>query len=182
MAEEPASDDVAALRATAHPIRLRMLSLLTGTSMSASEVARELDITQANASYHLRVLAKAGELVEAGEEKVRGGVAKKYRHPWREVSERPSRHMPREAYLKALGAELVRRDRERRPDAPSLSGDAEMWVPPEVWTEVMDLVRRAATLVHDEAQPPRTQGTVHVNLTLAAFQMNDPETWTEGEQ
>ena len=31
-----------ALRAVAHPVRLRILSLLTGTELSAAEVAREL--------------------------------------------------------------------------------------------------------------------------------------------
>ena len=79
------SDDaeaVSSLRATAHPLRLRMLSLLTGAELSAAEVARELDITHANASYHLRVLLEAGVVVVAGEEKIRGGVAKRYRHPW----------------------------------------------------------------------------------------------------
>ena len=73
-----------ALRAVAHPVRLRMLSLLTGTELSAAEVARELGITHANASYHLRTLLDAGELVIASEEKIRGGVAKRYRHPWQD--------------------------------------------------------------------------------------------------
>ena len=50
-------EEVASLRAVAHPVRLRILSLLTGTELSAAEVARELDLTHANASYHLRVLA-----------------------------------------------------------------------------------------------------------------------------
>ncbi len=76
------ADAVSSLRATAHPLRLRILSLLTGAELSAAEVARELDVTHANASYHLRVLADAGEVVVAGEEKIRGGVAKRYRHPW----------------------------------------------------------------------------------------------------
>ena len=67
--------ETAALRAMAHPLRLRMLSLLTGAELSAAEVARELGITHANASYHLRVLLDAGELEVAGEEKIRGGVA-----------------------------------------------------------------------------------------------------------
>ena len=71
-----------ALRAVAHPVRLQILSLLTGTELSAAEVARELGITHANASYHLRTLLDAGELVIASEEKIRGGVAKRYRHPW----------------------------------------------------------------------------------------------------
>ena len=61
------------LRATAHPLRLQMLSLLTGAELSAAEVARELDVSQANASYHLRLLLDAGLLVIASEENVRGG-------------------------------------------------------------------------------------------------------------
>ena len=64
----------------AHPLRLRILSLLTGVELSAAEVARELGITQANASYHLRLLADVGQLQVSGTEKVRGGVAKKYRY------------------------------------------------------------------------------------------------------
>ena len=75
--------EVGGLRALAHPVRLRILSLLTGTALSAAEIARELGISHANASYHVRQLAAAGELVEAGEERIRGGVAKRYRHPWR---------------------------------------------------------------------------------------------------
>jgi len=62
-----AEDAVSAMRAVAHPLRLRILSLLTGAEMSAAELARELDISHANASYHLRVLASVGEVVEAGE-------------------------------------------------------------------------------------------------------------------
>ena len=50
------------LRAFSHPLRLRLLSLLTGTAMSAAEVSRELGTTQANASYHLRRLEAAGLL------------------------------------------------------------------------------------------------------------------------
>ena len=79
-------DRIGALRATAHPLRLQMLSLLTGAELSAAEVARELGVSQANASYHLRLLLDAGQLVMAGEEVVRGGRAKKYRHPWDEPS------------------------------------------------------------------------------------------------
>ncbi|HYG92184.1 MAG TPA: helix-turn-helix domain-containing protein, partial [Nocardioides sp.] len=80
-----ADDQIASLRAAAHPLRLRMLSLLTGSAMSAAEVARELDITHANASYHLRVLRDAGEVVVDGEERIRGGMAKRYRHPWQDA-------------------------------------------------------------------------------------------------
>ena len=65
---------VSALRSVAHPVRIRILSLLTAEAMSAAEVARELGLTHANASYHLRVLHEAGEVVIESEEKIRGGA------------------------------------------------------------------------------------------------------------
>ena len=164
--------EVSALRALAHPVRLRILSLLTGTELSAAEIARELGITHANASYHLRQLAAAGEVVVAGEERIRGGVAKRYRHPWDEAR-RPKgpKGMDERRYVRAMGTELVRRF-ERRSGRILLS-DAEMWVTPEVWNEVWGLVEQAARLIHAQAQPPRTDGTLHVNLTAAAFEMRE---------
>lgn len=169
-----ASSSTEHLRATAHPLRLRMLSLLTGAAMSASEIARELGVTQANASYHLRVLAKAGLLVEAGEEQIRGGMAKRYRHPWEENARMSGAdRMAREQYLRTMGAELLRRDRLRQPGTPGMTADAELWVTPEVRDQVLELVTRAATLMHAEARPPRTAGTAPVNLTVAAFQMRE---------
>jgi DNA-binding transcriptional ArsR family regulator len=172
------ADAVASLRAVAHPLRLRILSLLTGAELSAAEVARELDVTHANASYHLRVLAEAGEVVVAGEEKIRGGVAKRYRHPWQaERVQRPGRvpEGDREVYLRAMGEELVRRGRSRKPGTPSRLTDAELWVTPDVWQQVTALVEQASHLVHAEAKPPRSPGTVHVNMTAATFEMTDPE-------
>ena len=167
--------EVGGLRALAHPVRLRILSLLTGTALSAAEIARELGITHANASYHLRQLAAAGELVVAGEERIRGGVAKRYRHPWQ--TERPPERadeQDRALYLKALTSELLRRFPLRVPGA-ALVTDAELWVDREVWEEVRDLVGRATTLLHDQARPPRSEGAVHVNLTAAVFEMREED-------
>ncbi len=177
------AEDVSSLRAVAHPVRLRMLSLLTGTAMSAAEVARELDLTHANASYHLRVLAEAGEVVEAGEERIRGGVAKRYRHPWDRVRPSPSSSADadagpgaggedaRETYVRVLAGELVRRFGLRSRRARAHLTDAEVWVSPEVWEQAVALVDEAARLVHAEARPPRSAGTVHVNLSAALFSM-----------
>lgn len=167
------------LRALAHPVRLRILSLLTGTELSAAEIARELDLTHANTSYHLRVLASAGEVEVAGEEKIRGGVAKRYRHPWnrpRGVPELPTTPTDedRRLYVRAVADELVRRFDQREHETRSLLTDAEMWVPPEVWEQVIGHLEEASDLVHAEARPPRTEGTVHVNLTGLAFGMQDP--------
>ena len=167
-------DRTAALRATAHPLRLQMLSLLTGASMSAAEIARELGTTQANASYHLRVLAEAGEVVPDGEENVRGGVAKKYRHPWAELAtatDRPRIDMAR--HVRTMGQELARRWASKKPRTRAVMTDAEMWVAPETWEQVFGLLEEASRLVHAEAQRPRTEGTVHVNVQVAAFRMED---------
>jgi DNA-binding transcriptional ArsR family regulator len=154
-----------------------MLSLLPGAELAAAEVARELGITHANASYHLRCLADAGQVVVAGQEKIRGGVAKKYRHPWEHARLlRPGGKASvedREAYLRAMAEELVRRGRHRAPGTSSKLTDAELWVTPEVWERVTDLVEEASRLIHAEARPPRSEGTVHVNMTAATFQMTE---------
>ncbi len=108
--DETDHDAVARLRATAHPVRLRILSLLTAEAMSAAEVARTLEITHANASYHLRLLHDAGELVVESEEKIRGGVAKRYRYDaTREVADRSSPVDDRIAYARATALEVERR-------------------------------------------------------------------------
>ena len=159
------------MRATAHPLRLRMLSLLTNQALSAAEVARELDITHANASYHLRTLADAGLLTVASEEKIRGGVAKRYQHPWNQAKMIADDATPEDygTYVATMAQELTRRYGSRRRTGTLV--DAELWVSPEVWTEVFDLVVQASKLIHAEAKPPRTEGTLQVGLTAAAFLM-----------
>ncbi|HWC24318.1 MAG TPA: helix-turn-helix domain-containing protein [Flexivirga sp.] len=182
-------DAISELRATAHPVRLRMLSLLTGAALSAAELARELDITQANASYHLRTLAKAGQVEVATTESVRGGQAKKYRY--RHPEERAPGQRPRRSvrvadaefrqYLEALHHELVRRA-EHRVDGPAISSDAEVWLTPDVWRRARDLVKEASMLVHDEALRPHAPGSVHVNFQTELFPMRDERDVQDGEQ
>ncbi|WP_134739463.1 helix-turn-helix domain-containing protein [Nocardioides sp. 503] len=162
------SDDVRALRSTAHPLRLRILSLLTAAELSAAEVARELGVTHANASYHLRVLLDAGEVVVAGEERIRGGVAKRYRHPWRQEDHGDRR---RGVDIRTMAHEMVRRMDLREPGPKASFTDAELWVEPEVWERAVRLVVEASELVHAEARPSRTEGTAPVSLTVAAFGM-----------
>jgi DNA-binding transcriptional ArsR family regulator len=163
-------EGISGLRATAHPLRLRMLSLLTAAPMSAAEVARELDITHANASYHLRVLHDADLVVVDGEERIRGGVAKRYRYALEREEPRPTPEQLT-ADVRAMAQELLRRFEKRRPGQGSFT-DAELWVAPETWHEVTDLVQRASHLLHERAERPRTEGTIPVNLTVAAFRMD----------
>lgn len=155
-----------------------MLSLLTGAELSAAQVARELDISQANASYHLRLLADAGLLAVVGQETVRGGKAKLYRHVWDAPSTpqpdgAPETRESREAYVAALTAAVNARYLDRMAGTPTLTTDADLWVEPAVWDEVLELVGRASRLMHAQARPPRSEGTVRANLSLIAFRLRD---------
>jgi DNA-binding transcriptional ArsR family regulator len=170
----------AAMRAMAHPIRLQIMSLLTGASLTAAEVARELGLTHANASYHLRNLLAGGMIVVAGQEKIRGGVAKRYRYdvghddrsrkaaaPWTDEQNR--------AYYVAMANELIRRTAEAHWTGPKTLTDAELWVDPEVWRDIAKRIGQAAIELHNAARPPRTPGTVRTSTTVAMFTMQQPE-------
>lgn len=165
-------DGISALRAMAHPVRLRMMSLLTGTELSAAEVARELGLSHANASYHLRQLLEAGEIVVAGEERIRGGVAKRYRYPVHEKRRGSASAEDQVGYARAVGTEVERRLRARA-EVPGQthSSDLEGWVEPEVWERALALHREASRLLHEHNRAPRTEGTVHVSATTWAFRM-----------
>ena len=164
--------DVSSLRAVAHPVRLRMLSLLTGTAMSAADLARTLDISHANASYHLRQLADAGEVVEAGEQKIRGGTARLYRYPHEAQATRHAEsNEDRLHYTRAVAAELERRIVDRVPGPGNLLSDLEGWVEPAAWERAATLLREASALLHDANRRPHSPGTVHVSITAWAFEM-----------
>jgi DNA-binding transcriptional ArsR family regulator len=169
----------AALRAMAHPIRLRMMSLLTAAPMTAAEVARELGLTHANASYHLRNLLAGGLILVDGEEKIRGGVAKRYRY---DVSHDKEQHAGRgpqsdeqlRMEFSAFAHELIRLTRDAKfPPGPKLLADAELWVEPERWAEIRKRVGDALIELHELARPPRTPGTIRTSTTAAMFEMGE---------
>ncbi len=62
------------MRALAHPTRLHMLELLRHEPLSASELARRLDIRFGSARFHLQTLIRGGLASPSGERKVRGGL------------------------------------------------------------------------------------------------------------
>jgi DNA-binding transcriptional ArsR family regulator len=166
------SDRLHSLRVLAHPLRLRALSLLTGSAMSAAEVARQLGESQANVSYHLRRLHEAGLLEITEEIKVRGGRAKRYRHD-AASGERLSAG-DREDHIvvaEALAEELRRRSEQRLPGGPGAMTDAELWVRPEEWRELIRLGRELGEQLHAMARPPHSTGAIRVSATLLLFEM-----------
>ncbi|GAA3628362.1 hypothetical protein GCM10022223_52140 [Kineosporia mesophila] len=171
------------LRATAHPVRLRLLSLLTGTAMSAAEAGRELQLSQAGASYHLRVLERAGLVRVVEVVRLRGGEAKRYRHessarpfdPERAESADPVKETAEEhaQYVGAIAEELHRRS-ALRDQGPQVHIDAELWVDAQTWRRVIALVGEASALLHAQAQAPRTPRTSPVSMTAALFPVRRP--------
>jgi DNA-binding transcriptional ArsR family regulator len=179
LGDEHERSRTAELRALAHPIRLRILSLLTGTPMTAAEVARELHLTHANASYHLRQLLAVGAIEVAGEERIRGGRAKRYRYDVdRDLARRATTPAPDggtgrdpRPLISAIAVELRRRATHALPGPGTFSTDAELWVEPEALDGIRDLLAKASTDLHHAARPPRSPGTVRVNATIALFRM-----------
>jgi DNA-binding transcriptional ArsR family regulator len=167
-------EQVVSLRALAHPVRLQILSLLTGAPMSAAEVARELGLTHANASYHLRQLLAAHQLVEAGEETIRGGRAKRYRYDVDAPGATAEDPASRAWFARAMADELVRRATWMEPGAKGSSTDAELWVDPEAWLDAVNAVNAVSQALHRGAKAPRSEGAVHVSITLAMFAMAQP--------
>jgi len=157
---------LAAMRAWAHPVRLRILILLTGGAMSAVEVARALDLTHANASYHLRHLQSAGLFTIAVTEKVRGGVATRYRYS-PQLEPRGAVGPTPQATLQVLADEIVRRGRHARPCRQVVT-DADPWVSEEAWTAARTAVYEAVDALH-RAVPAQSPGAVRTSTTVAMF-------------
>jgi predicted ArsR family transcriptional regulator len=158
----------------AHPLRLRMLSLLTAAPMSATELARELDIAHAAASYHVHQLADAG-LVHVVEEERPAGAGRppvRYRHD-PAVGTRLDRSEGRELAFAALVEDLGRR--VAGPHTRRQFADAEVWLDPADWETVCALADRIVDIVHQRARPPRAPGSVHGSATLAVFELDQPD-------
>jgi len=103
-------DDVAAIRALAHPTRLDILDLLReNTTLTATECANLLGLTPKTCSYHLQILAKHGFVTEA--------PAPGKRRPWKRTHETTTLRPPgaNERGLRAARDEVlqIRIERDR---------------------------------------------------------------------
>lgn len=126
-------DDARAVRALAHPLRLRLLELLdhagTLTATQASEILGE---SPANCAFHLRTLGKYGFAEEAG-----GGRGRE--RPWRRAQE------------------IIRvESREDDPEYPAAASDLGQILLP-------DLLQRALATIarHDQWPADWQHGVLH---------------------
>ena len=171
-----AGKGLSGLRVLAHPLRLRMLSLLTGSSFSAMELSRELGISQPLASYHLRQLHAAG-VIELDEVRARrGGRERRFRYrPGVQASTSDATTNQEDHALlgQAICVELQRRVRHAAKGATRLGVDAELWVDPTEWQTALDAFKAASNNLHERARPPRSAGTVRVSVSAFLFAMDD---------
>jgi DNA-binding transcriptional ArsR family regulator len=159
------------LRALSHPLRLQILSLLTGTAMSSAELARELGMSHAAVSFHVRQLVAAGYLELAETRSVRGGQERRYRARTAGRTEWEQED-PRLA-IQAVSQEVLRRAADSTSGAWRLFADAELWVDPEIWDDVVGRIAAAIGDLHAAARTPRTPESVHVSATAMLFAIND---------
>ncbi|MGW1767228.1 ArsR/SmtB family transcription factor [Streptomyces sp. NPDC002073] len=159
------------LRALAHPLRLRMLSLMWPGPMSTAELSRELDVSHALASQHLRRLDAVG-LVELAEERVRrGGRERRYRT----VQGTPlSDQLGGTPMLAEIMANALRERAGRRLErSEGVTVDAELWVDPETWQDVRRRLTELAVELHEAARPPHAPGTNPLGVSVMAFPLED---------
>jgi DNA-binding transcriptional ArsR family regulator len=171
------------LRALSHPVRLRILSLLTGTVMSSAELARELGMSHAAVSFHVRTLAAAGYLELAETRSVRGGQERRYRSAMGGLAQWQSEDA--RLAVSALSKDLLRRLADTPADSWRLFGDAELWISPQVWDDVAGRISKAVVELHEAALAPRTPGSVHVSATALLFaigQQSPAAPGTEGPE
>jgi DNA-binding transcriptional ArsR family regulator len=99
------------MRAVAHPTRVRMMQMLRTEGLSASELARRLQIRFGSAQFHLRTLERAGIARRVDQRRKRGGVEVLFEVPhslWVDYDAEAPPGM-REAVHRAYLAELGRR-------------------------------------------------------------------------
>lgn len=166
------------LRALSHPLRLQILSILSGATMSAADIARETGTTQANASYHLRRLHEAGQIVLVDEVSIRGGRSRRFTYDAEHVIRQEGgesalgQEDARAVVVRAFAEEMVRRQGQRLDGGESNFTDAELWLEPKVWEAAVKRVQEISLALHRAAQPPRSPGTVRTSTTMAMFVMD----------
>jgi len=162
------------LRALSHPLRLRILALLAGPPRSSAELARELGLSHAAVSFHMRKLVAAGYLELVETRTVRGGRERRYRQ--RQAGKAQWRHEDPRLVVRAVGDEVARRAADSMPDDWRLFSDAELWVDPKVWDDVARRITAAITDLDAAARSPREPGSIRVSATAMLFALGDEPT------
>lgn len=152
--------------------RLRMLSLLRGRVLSATQLAAELGIAHGSASYHLRQLATAG-LVELAEQRVRRGGKERVYRLVHQAGLVGFGQQDRREFAESALVEARRRLTHADLSAPSTVGDGEFWLDPAAWAGLVKRARQLMSELSGQAQPARTPGTRPVSMTALWFALGE---------
>lgn len=168
------------LRALAHPVRLRMLSLMWAAPFGATGLASALNIGHGLATQHLRRLVDT-HLVEPVEHRpARGGQERLFQTVrGRVLSDRDD-----DAPLLAEALATNLRDRShRRLPGPGVTVDADLWVDPAVWERFRTGLAALVDGLHDQGRSPTDRDAVPVAVTIMTFRTGpDDRTTLDGKR
>src|SRR3954451_13490529 len=172
--------DPKAMRAMAHPVRLALMEALADGPLTATEAGERVGESPANASFHLRQLAKYGFVEEA-----EGGTGR--RRPWRlkHLGTRPSEgHAAPETAGAARALSRVMRHRyleraERAfedsaalpPDWREATGANQMrlYLSAQELADIGDALRSLIMARYAERRSERPPGTERVEIVTLAY-------------
>jgi DNA-binding transcriptional ArsR family regulator len=179
---------IEAMRALAHPTRIRMLDLLRHEPLSASELARRLEIRFGSARFHLQQLVRGGLAQPAGERRVRGGRELLFSAPsdvWVDID--PGEPGTTAAMHRALAVELGRRlqaaaTNQRAGDsAVDIVSLREVRLTPEHRVEAERIAADAAHRIRELGAPLQEDTAEPVTLGLFLFRTpHNPRDFTDG--
>lgn len=153
------------LRALSHPLRLRILGMVTARAISATEAAAAAGVAHAAASYHLRQLARAGlirPVPQPGANARRGRGRPQQRYAMRPAALR--RLAPRSGRLmeRHLLSELSRTLGQA---GTKRITSAEVWLTPADARRLRTVIAEADRIVHARGLPPGAPRSRHISLT-----------------
>lgn len=167
---------VAAMRALAHPTRIRMLDLLRHEPLSASELARRLEIRFGSARFHLHQLVDGGLALPAGERRVRGGLELLFSAPDDvSVDIDPDEPGTTATLHRALARELARRlqaaatDRRREDSTVDIVSLREIHLTPDSRVEAERIAEDALRRIRALDAPAGDGDTEPITLGLFLF-------------
>jgi len=148
-----------------------MLSLMWAAPLSAAELARELEISQALASHHLRQLVSVGLAELASTRSRRGGLERRFRTvhgtPLSDRSEGTA------LLAEALVHNLRERAARRAEGGASVTSDAELWLEPDAWEDIRHRMAELLADLHEASRPPHEPGTVRIAGTVMLFPLRE---------
>lgn len=162
------------LRALAHPLRVRILDVLTNEKLTAAEVAARSDTTKSNAIYHLGRLVDAGHVSVVETRTVVGGTANVYTYSGGldAVTSDPESVA---RYVEGVAAAIQRRFKQRSRRRKATVIDAELWLREDQWRIYRGELAELAQRVHDSGASAGAPGAVRVSMSLITFEMKrDP--------